>query len=111
MQESAAAATAEGAAAEIDSGLPRHRSGHDIRRILLATDAWHPQVNGVVRTLERLAENLAILGVEAVFLTPAGFASVPMPTYPEIRLVLTTPWEVRKRMTAAGADHVHVVTE
>ena len=46
-----------------------------------------------------------------MFLTPAGFRSVPMPTYPEIRLALTTPWEVRRQIEAIGADHVHVVTE
>jgi glycosyltransferase involved in cell wall biosynthesis len=83
----------------------------EIRRILLVTDAWHPQVNGVVRTLERLAKNLTPLGAEATFLTPAGFRSMPLPTYPDIRLALTTPGEIRRRIEAAGADHVHIVTE
>jgi glycosyltransferase involved in cell wall biosynthesis len=87
------------------------RGVRDIKRVLLVTDAWKPQVNGVVRTLERLAENLPLLGAEAVFLTPAGFRSVPLPTYPDIRLALTTPWEIRKQIAAVAADHVHVVTE
>lgn len=82
-----------------------------IHRILLVTDAWHPQVNGVVRTLERLAENLPAVGAEAIFLTPAGFRSVPMPTYPEIRLALTTPARIRAEIAKADADHVHIVTE
>jgi glycosyltransferase involved in cell wall biosynthesis len=87
------------------------RAGSEIRRILLVTDAWHPQVNGVVRTLERLAENLPAVDAEAIFLTPAGFRSVPMPTYPEIRLALTTPARIRDEIVKANADHVHIVTE
>ena len=57
------------------------------------------------------SENLPALGAEAVFLTPAGFRSVPMPTYPDIRLALTTPGQIRRRIEAAAADHVHIVTE
>ena len=82
-----------------------------VRRILIVTDAWHPQVNGVVRTMERVAENLPAFGAEAVLLTPVGFRSVPMPTYPDIRLALATPGQIRRRMAAASADHVHIVTE
>ncbi len=54
-------------------------------RILIATDAWKPQVNGVVNTyvnLEREAENA---GVSLSFLTPEGFRTLPLPTYSEIR--------------------------
>ena len=105
-----AAIDAEQASAETELGGDSHH-GRDIQRILLVTDAWHPQVNGVVRTLERLSENLPAMGVETVFLTPAGFRSVAMPTYPEIRLALTTPGEVRRQIVAARADHVHIVTE
>jgi len=82
-----------------------------IRRILFVTDAWHPQVNGVVRTLERLSENLPLLGVETVFLTPLEFRSLPMPTYPEIRLALATPRMVARRIEMAKTDHIHIVTE
>lgn len=91
------------------TGTPDWRA--QIGRVLLVTDAWHPQVNGVVRTLERLAENLPAFDAEAVFLTPAGFSSVPLPTYPDIRLALATPARIRKEIDAAGADHVHIVTE
>ena len=59
-------------------------------RLLLATDAWHPQVNGVVRSIERMVEAGAGLGVEPLMLTPADFASLPMPGYREIRLSLVT---------------------
>ena len=49
-------------------------------RILIATDAWHPQVNGVVRTLTSLAGSAASLDAEISFLTPDGFPSVGVPT-------------------------------
>jgi glycosyltransferase involved in cell wall biosynthesis len=100
--------TVHPAVGEADAGAQSHPR---LRRILIVTDAWHPQVNGVVRTMERVAENLPALGAEAVLLTPVGFRSVPMPTYPDIRLALATPGQIRRRMAAAAADHVHIVTE
>src|SRR5258708_2621358 len=53
-----------------------------LMRVLVATDAWHPQVNGVVRTLMALAESVCKQGVTIVFLTPEGLPSVRVPTYP-----------------------------
>ena len=80
-------------------------------RILIATDAWRPQVNGVVHTLERLAASVADEGDEIVFLTPDGFASAPLPTYQEIRLAFTTQREIGRRIEALKPDHVHIATE
>ena len=80
-------------------------------RILLATDAWRPQVNGVVRTLERMTEAAVRPRRAFAFLTPEGFPTLPLPTYPEIRLAIPTPREVARRIEAAGADHVHIATE
>lgn len=80
-------------------------------RILMVTDAWRPQVNGVVHTLERLSETLAKSEVETRFLTPGGFRTLPLPTYPDIRIALTTPAEVARRIAAERADHIHIVTE
>jgi glycosyltransferase involved in cell wall biosynthesis len=80
-------------------------------RILVATDAWRPQVNGVVHTLERMSAAARELKAEFIFVTPQGFPSLPMPTYPDIRLALASPWEVARRIDAAGADHVHIATE
>ena len=57
-------------------------------KILIVTDAWRPQVNGVVRTLEMLGEDLTALGHAVRYATPEGRLTVPMPTYPEIRLAL-----------------------
>ena len=80
-------------------------------RILVVTDAWRPQVNGVVHSLESVAQALARGGGEMVFLTPEGFPTFPLPTYHEIRLAFATPWEVRRRMDALAYDHVHIATE
>ena len=80
-------------------------------RILIATDAWHPQVNGVVRTYERLAVELPKLGAEACFLAPSQFRTLPCPTYPEIRLALTTPRTIARHIEAAQADFIHIATE
>ena len=80
-------------------------------RLLIATDAWHPQVNGVVRSLEYMAEQAPFFGAEVTFLTPEKFRSFPMPTYPEIRLSLAMPWTVSRLVEAADASHVHIATE
>lgn len=80
-------------------------------RILMVTDAWRPQINGVVHTLERLAETLVGFGVDTRFLTPERFRTLPLPTYPDIRLALTTPGNVARLIEAERADHVHIVTE
>ena len=57
-------------------------------RILLATDAWEPQVNGVVRTLTRTIAELRALGHEIEVVSPDQFRTVPLPTYSEIRLAI-----------------------
>lgn len=93
------------------ASLPRGDVAPVPQRILLVTDAWRPQVNGVVRTLERLAEELPGLGATPMFLTPDGFRTVGVPIYPSIRMALATPAAVGRRIDAAGADHVHIVTE
>src|ERR1700744_1429729 len=80
-------------------------------RILVATDAWRPQVNGVVRTLTSLARAASTLGVEIDFLTPDGFRTVPLPTYPGIRIALTNRREVARRIEAAAPEAIHIATE
>lgn len=80
-------------------------------RVLIVTDAWHPQVNGVVRTLSKLAQTLAETGVEAKFLTPEGFRSVPMPFYPDIRLALASPRKIARLIREATPDFIHIATE
>jgi len=80
-------------------------------RLLIATDACRPQVNGVVQTYERLTEQLVRWGHEVAFISPDGFRTVPLPTYPEIRLALITPGHARRRITAFRPDHIHIATE
>ena len=80
-------------------------------RILVATDAWHPQVNGVVRTYERLAQELPKLGAGLSFITPAPFHTLPCPTYPEIRLSLITPGTVARHIDEARPEFIHIATE
>jgi 1,2-diacylglycerol 3-alpha-glucosyltransferase/glucuronosyltransferase len=80
-------------------------------KILVATDAWHPQVNGVVRTLGHMAREAPALGTEIEFLSPGAFWTLPMPSYPEIRLALPPPGAIARRYEAAKPDAVHIATE
>jgi glycosyltransferase involved in cell wall biosynthesis len=80
-------------------------------RILIATDAWHPQVNGVVRTLTSLAKSAAALGAEVEFLTPDGFPSMAVPTYPGLRVAWPNRREIARRIEAASPEAIHIATE
>jgi glycosyltransferase involved in cell wall biosynthesis len=80
-------------------------------RVLIATDAWHPQVNGVVRTLTSLSQSTQRLGVSIEFITPEGFPSIPLPTYPGLRLALPRRREIAQRIEAAKPDAIHIATE
>src|ERR1700742_195092 len=80
-------------------------------RILIATDAWHPQVNGVVRTLTSLARASAGLGADVTFLTPDGFPSMAVPTYPGLRVALPNGAEIARRIEAAAPEAIHIATE
>jgi glycosyltransferase involved in cell wall biosynthesis len=80
-------------------------------RILLVTDAWEPQVNGVVRTLKTTARELTAMGHEVQFLTPLEFRTLPCPTYPEIRLSLFPRSGVHRRIREFDPDVLHIATE
>lgn len=80
-------------------------------RILIVTDAWAPQVNGVVRTLTTLTSRLESFGQQVTLIAPHQFSSVPCPTYPDIRLALTTRRAVGARIELADPDAVHIATE
>ena len=80
-------------------------------RILLATDAWEPQVNGVVRTLSRTIDECRAMGHEVLAVTPDQFKTIPCPTYPEIRLALGAEEEIREKMRAFEPEAVHIATE
>jgi glycosyltransferase involved in cell wall biosynthesis len=80
-------------------------------RVLVATDAWHPQVNGVVHTYERIAHEARNLCAHLSFLTPLDFVTVPCPAYPEIRLAVPDLARASRLIEAAAADHIHIATE
>ena len=80
-------------------------------RIAIITDAWQPQVNGVVRTLGTVIANLRHRGHEVEVIAPDQFRSFPCPTYPEIRLALAGPRKVGGRIADFAPDAVHIATE
>ena len=80
-------------------------------RIAIVTDAWCPQVNGVVRTLQSVSRELEAMGHQVLIVSPDLYGSVPCPTYPEIRLALASTRSVGNRIAAFGAEAVHLATE
>ena len=80
-------------------------------KIMIVTDAWEPQVNGVVRTLKSTRRELEKAGHEVDLLTPAEFRTLPCPTYPEIRLSVLPGRRVRQRIEAARPQALHIATE
>lgn len=80
-------------------------------RILVATDAWHPQVNGVVRTLAMTAQAASALGTDIGFLTPQSFRTFAMPGYPDLRLALPYRAKIARLINEARPDSIHIATE
>jgi glycosyltransferase involved in cell wall biosynthesis len=80
-------------------------------RVLVVSDAWHPQVNGVVRTLSIVVDALRAEGDVLEVIGPDRFASVPMPGYPEIRLALAPGRKLARLVEDFAPDAVHVSTE
>jgi len=80
-------------------------------RILVATDAWHPQVNGVVRTLTMMAEAAKAFGVDVSFVTPQSFRTFAMPSYPDLRLALPGQARIARLIADARPDSIHIATE
>jgi glycosyltransferase involved in cell wall biosynthesis len=80
-------------------------------KLLIFTDAWAPQVNGVVRTLETLGEDLRSLGWTVRYATPLEHFTLPLPTYPEIRLALFPRSRLERIMDEFAPDAIHIATE
>jgi glycosyltransferase involved in cell wall biosynthesis len=80
-------------------------------RILIATDAWHPQVNGVVRTLTMMAEAARGFGVDVSFLTPQSFRTFALPSYRDLRLALPYRAKIARLIDEARPDSIHIATE
>ena len=80
-------------------------------KVMIVTDAWAPQVNGVVRTLQMLGRELKGLGHEVRFVTPEGRTTVPLPTYGEIRLALFQQRTLENEIREFAPDAIHIATE
>jgi len=80
-------------------------------RILIATDAWEPQVNGVVRTLTRTVAEMRAMGHIVEVISPDQFPTLPMPTYPEIKLALGAYEPMQDRFRAFEPEAIHIATE
>ncbi|HPQ37304.1 MAG TPA: glycosyltransferase family 1 protein [Synergistaceae bacterium] len=79
-------------------------------KILIVTDAWHPQVNGVVRTIEATSAEMKRQGHEISLLTPQQFPCIPCPTYPEISLAWPF-WQIFRYMEEIAPQAIHIATE
>lgn len=80
-------------------------------RIMIVTDAWEPQVNGVVRTLKQTRMELEKMGHVVEMITPLAFKTIPCPTYPDIALSLFPKKGVVKRLNDFNPDAIHIATE
>ena len=80
-------------------------------KVLIVTDAWLPQTNGVVRCLEAVGRELVRMGHAVSYLTPEGFWTFPMPTYPEIKLSIVSPPTIAAFIDREAPDHIHIATE
>lgn len=81
------------------------------RKLLIFTDAWAPQVNGVVRTLETLGRDLESLGWTVRYAAPLGHFTLPLPTYPEIRIALFPRNRLKRVVDEFAPDAIHIATE
>lgn len=80
-------------------------------KILIVTDAWEPQVNGVVRTLKQTRHELGLMGHTVELITPQEFKTFPCPTYPEIRLSWRPGHKIAQRIETFAPDAIHIATE
>ncbi len=80
-------------------------------RILLASDAWEPQVNGVVRTLTRTIAECRDMGHEVEVIEPGQFRTFPLPTYSEIKLAVGCYQPIQERLKAFEPEAIHIATE
>lgn len=80
-------------------------------KIVIATDAWHPQINGVVRTYENVIVNLEAGGHDVSVITPLDFFTIPCPTYPQINLAMLPSSGVRRLLDKYVPDAIHIATE
>ena len=81
------------------------------KRLTIVTDAWFPQINGVVRTLHRVKQELEALGKQVQVVSPDQFLNIPCPTYPEIRLALFSRGKLTRMLDSFQPSAIHIATE
>jgi len=79
--------------------------------IVIATDAWKPQINGVVTTLGKMGEELTKVGHHIKYITPQSFRTFPCPSYPSIRLAILPKHKVSSILDEFKPDAIHIATE
>lgn len=92
------------------SAVPRNRD-RGLMRIVIATDAAHPQINGVARTLGKTAETLVSFGHTVALITSSSLRSIPCPTYPSIRIAVGARRGVRRMVESCEPDRAHIAAE
>jgi glycosyltransferase involved in cell wall biosynthesis len=80
-------------------------------KIAFITDAWHPQINGVVTTIENTCKTLKEQGNEILMINPGQFNTVPCPSYPSIKLSIFCFPKVKKMLDNFAPDRIHIATE
>lgn len=80
-------------------------------RLVVVTDAWKPQVNGVVTTLGKTTQTIRSFGHEVLVINPSECKTIPCPTYPEIRLALRPTKFVKTQIQQFQPTHIHIATE
>ncbi|KZL15386.1 GDP-mannose-dependent alpha-mannosyltransferase [Pseudovibrio axinellae] len=80
-------------------------------KIVIVSDAWHPQINGVVRVLEITRRELTAMGHDVTLITPDQFPQIPLPTYPDIKLAVTPSRKLARRLRELEPDALHILTE
>jgi glycosyltransferase involved in cell wall biosynthesis len=82
-----------------------------MKKVTIITDAWSPQINGVVRTLQETIAGVCASGYSVQRISPEQFYSMPCPSYPEIRLAIALSGTVGKMIDGFAPDHIHIATE
>ena len=80
-------------------------------KLAVITDAWKPQVNGVVTTLGKTTDMIKSFGHDVLVINPSECKTIPCPTYPEIRLALNASSHVKRQLSAFVPTHIHIATE
>ena len=97
--------------ARVRDAVRTHIDGQKPMRILVATDAWEPQVNGVVRTLTRVIKEMRDMGHTVEVVSPDQFKTFPLPTYAEIKVAVGAYEPVQERFKAFEPEAIHIATE